>query len=75
MYVGLYMIRYVSKECIVINSVLFICRSIVKEQVIQSKQMGRRENKLINFDGRTCFDLYLVVILIRIYILFLYLFR
>lgn len=37
-----------------------ICRSVIKEQVLQSKQMGRRENKHVNFEGRVPFDLLLV---------------
>ncbi|CAH1389959.1 unnamed protein product [Nezara viridula] len=37
-------------------------KSIIKDHVIQSKQMGRRENKSINFEGRTCFDLLLVLL-------------
>lgn len=35
-------------------------RSVIKEQVLQSKQMGRRENKHVNFEGRVPFDLLLV---------------
>ena len=31
--------------------------SIIKEKVIQSKQMGKRENKVINIEGRVQFDL------------------
>lgn len=30
---------------------------MIKDSVIQSKQMGRRENKQINFEGRVPFDL------------------
>lgn len=37
-------------------------KSVVKDHIIQSKQMGRRENKMINFEGRTCFDLLLVLL-------------
>ncbi|XP_050523384.1 DNA polymerase delta catalytic subunit isoform X1 [Daktulosphaira vitifoliae] len=37
-------------------------QSVVKEHVIQSKQMGRRENKNVNIDGRVPFDLYLVLV-------------
>lgn len=33
---------------------------MIKEQVLQSKQMGRRENKHVNFEGRVPFDLLLV---------------
>lgn len=36
------------------------CRSVVKEHTLESKQMGRRENKWINIEGRVQFDLYLV---------------
>ena len=35
-------------------------KSVIKSQVLQSKQMGKRENKYINFDGRVPFDLLLV---------------
>lgn len=35
-------------------------KSVIKTQVLQSKQMGRRENKSINFEGRVPFDLLLV---------------
>lgn len=35
---------------------------MVKETVLQSKQMGRRENKIINFEGRVPFDLLLVLV-------------
>nr|BAJ78774.1 DNA polymerase delta catalytic subunit [Panorpa takenouchii] len=37
-------------------------KSVVKELVIQSKQMGRRENKSVNFEGRVPFDLLLVLL-------------
>ncbi|XP_014256451.1 DNA polymerase delta catalytic subunit isoform X2 [Cimex lectularius] len=37
-------------------------RSVIKDHVIQSKQMGRRENKYVNFEGRTSFDLLLVLL-------------
>jgi len=36
------------------------CRSVIKDQVLQSKQMGRRENKSMNCEGRVPFDLLLV---------------
>nr|BAJ78755.1 DNA polymerase delta catalytic subunit [Blattella nipponica] len=36
--------------------------SVIKEQILQSKQMGRRENKNINCEGRTLFDLLLVLV-------------
>ena len=32
-------------------------RSVIKESMIQSKQMGKRENKIINIEGRVQFDL------------------
>jgi DNA polymerase delta subunit 1 len=35
--------------------------SAIKETVIQSKQMGKRENKSINIEGRVQFDLLLVM--------------
>ncbi|CAG2068670.1 unnamed protein product, partial [Timema podura] len=34
-------------------------QSVIKEQMFQSKQMGRRENKSVNFEGRVPFDLFL----------------
>ncbi|XP_076387729.1 DNA polymerase delta 1, catalytic subunit isoform X3 [Megachile rotundata] len=37
-------------------------KSVIKTKVIQSKQMGRRENKSVNFEGRVPFDLYLVLV-------------
>ncbi|NP_001296480.1 DNA polymerase delta catalytic subunit [Bombyx mori] len=37
-------------------------RSVIKDTVLQSKQMGRRENKTINFEGRVPFDLLLVLV-------------
>ncbi|KAJ9587970.1 hypothetical protein L9F63_018599 [Diploptera punctata] len=37
-------------------------RSAVKEQILQSKQLGRRENKQINCEGRVAFDLLLVLV-------------
>ncbi|XP_053671601.1 DNA polymerase delta catalytic subunit [Anopheles nili] len=37
-------------------------RSIIKDTVIQSKQMGRRENKFVNFEGRVPFDLLFVLL-------------
>uniref|UniRef100_A0A8D8RYY1 DNA polymerase delta catalytic subunit n=1 Tax=Cacopsylla melanoneura TaxID=428564 RepID=A0A8D8RYY1_9HEMI len=37
-------------------------RSVIKETFIQSKQMGKRENKSINFEGRVCFDLLFVLL-------------
>lgn len=44
------------------NNVILIGRSAIKETMIQSKQMGRRENKSINIDGRVQFDLLLVLL-------------
>ncbi|XP_076115768.1 DNA polymerase delta catalytic subunit-like [Mytilus galloprovincialis] len=40
-------------------------QSVIKEAMIQSKQMGRRENKIINIEGRVQFDL--LQILLRDY--------
>lgn len=37
-------------------------RSVIKDTVIQSKQMGRRENKYVNFEGRVPFDLLFVLL-------------
>ncbi|VVC92461.1 unnamed protein product [Leptidea sinapis] len=37
-------------------------RSVIKDTVLQSKQMGRRENKSINFEGRVPFDLLLILV-------------
>ncbi|KAK0090917.1 hypothetical protein PV325_000083 [Microctonus aethiopoides] len=37
-------------------------KSVIKDQVLQSKQMGKRENKYVNFDGRVPFDLLLVLV-------------
>ncbi|XP_037933784.1 DNA polymerase delta catalytic subunit [Teleopsis dalmanni] len=37
-------------------------RSVIKEQVLQSKQMGKRENKYVNFEGRVPFDLLFVLL-------------
>ncbi|KAK4320604.1 hypothetical protein Pmani_008540 [Petrolisthes manimaculis] len=37
-------------------------RSFVKDSVLQSKQMGRRENKTINTEGRCQFDLLMVLV-------------
>merc|ERR1712012_1205785 len=36
--------------------------SMTKETVLQSKQMGKRENKSINIEGRVTFDLLLILI-------------
>jgi hypothetical protein len=35
-------------------------RSVSKDSMLQSKQMGRRENKKTNIEGRVVFDLLLV---------------
>ncbi|OAD61418.1 DNA polymerase delta catalytic subunit [Eufriesea mexicana] len=37
-------------------------KSVIKVKVLQNKQMGRRENKSINFEGRVPFDLLLVLV-------------
>nr|BAJ78754.1 DNA polymerase delta catalytic subunit [Tenodera aridifolia] len=37
-------------------------RSVIKDTVLQSKQMGRRENKSVNFEGRVPFDLLFVLL-------------
>ena len=37
-------------------------RSVVKDSVLQSKQLGRRENKNTNIEGRVTFDLLLVLV-------------
>ncbi|KAK2726361.1 DNA polymerase delta catalytic subunit-like [Artemia franciscana] len=37
-------------------------RSVIREVVLQSKQMGRRENKNINTEGRVQFDLFLILV-------------
>ncbi|XP_021937264.1 DNA polymerase delta catalytic subunit isoform X2 [Zootermopsis nevadensis] len=37
-------------------------RSVIKDQILQSKQMGRRENKNMNCEGRVIFDLLLVLV-------------
>jgi len=37
-------------------------RSEVKSTMLQSKQMGARENKSVNIEGRTQFDLILVLL-------------
>ncbi|XP_026669153.1 DNA polymerase delta catalytic subunit isoform X2 [Ceratina calcarata] len=37
-------------------------KSVIKTQVLQSKQMGNRENKHVNFEGRVPFDLLLVLV-------------
>jgi DNA polymerase delta subunit 1 len=37
-------------------------QSQIKESVLQSKQMGRRENKTINIEGRVAFDLLLILV-------------
>lgn len=37
-------------------------RSVIKDTMIQSKQMGRRENKYVNFEGRVPFDLLFVLL-------------
>jgi DNA polymerase delta subunit 1 len=37
-------------------------KSVIKDRILASKQMGARENKLINTEGRIAFDLLLVLI-------------
>lgn len=37
-------------------------KSVIKDSILQSKQMGRRENKSVNFEGRVPFDLLLVLV-------------
>lgn len=37
-------------------------RSVIKDTILQSKQMGRRENKSVNFEGRVPFDLLFVLL-------------
>eukprot|EP00094_Tigriopus_californicus_P004597 TCALIF_04428-PA protein Name:"Similar to DNApol-delta DNA polymerase delta catalytic subunit (Drosophila melanogaster)" AED:0.10 eAED:0.10 QI:25/0.84/0.85/1/1/1/14/14/1086 len=37
-------------------------KSVVKDSILQSKQMGRRENKVINIDGRVQLDLLLILV-------------
>ncbi len=37
-------------------------KSVVRETILQSKQMGKRENKVINIEGRVQLDLLLILI-------------
>ncbi|CAF0793979.1 unnamed protein product [Didymodactylos carnosus] len=37
-------------------------KTVVRSTVLQSKQLGRRENKIINLEGRVLFDLLLVLL-------------
>ena len=37
-------------------------KSVIKDSILASKQMGQRENKKINTEGRVPFDLLLVLI-------------
>ncbi|KAG8236214.1 hypothetical protein J437_LFUL016218 [Ladona fulva] len=37
-------------------------KSVIKDQIMQNKQMGRRENKIINIEGRVAFDLLMVLL-------------
>ncbi|XP_046394149.1 DNA polymerase delta catalytic subunit [Ischnura elegans] len=37
-------------------------KSVIKEQIMQNKQMGRRENKSMNAEGRVAFDLLMVLL-------------
>ena len=39
-----------------------IMKSMIKETILQSKQMGKRENKIINIEGRVQFDLLLILV-------------
>lgn len=39
-------------------------KSVLKDSMIQSKQMGKRENKIINIEGRVQFDLLQVIVYI-----------
>ena len=36
--------------------------SVIRETILQSKQMGKRENKVINIEGRVQFDLLLILV-------------
>lgn len=42
-------------------------RSVIKESMFQSKQMGKRENKVINIEGRVQFDLLQVKLILYIF--------
>lgn len=37
-------------------------KSTVRETIMQSKQMGKRENKVINIEGRVQLDLLLILV-------------
>ncbi|XP_060084003.1 DNA polymerase delta catalytic subunit-like [Ylistrum balloti] len=37
-------------------------KSVIKESTFQSKQMGKRENKVVNMEGRTQLDLFQIVL-------------
>ncbi|XP_033123470.1 DNA polymerase delta catalytic subunit-like [Anneissia japonica] len=37
-------------------------RSVIKESTFQSKQMGKRENKVVNIEGRVQFDLFQILL-------------
>ena len=50
-------------------------QSKVKAQTISSKQMGTRENKIINIEGRNTFDILLVPHFCDIYFLIISLYR
>ena len=50
-------------------------QSVVKESVLQSKQMGRRENKNVNMEGRCAFDLLLILVFPTPALLIVQLFR
>ena len=53
-------------ECFTLHSLLSLrvnnMKSVIKETVLQSKQMGKRENKSINIEGRVQFDLLLILV-------------
>lgn len=42
-------------------------RSVIKESMFQSKQMGKRENKVINIEGRVQFDLLQVKLILHLF--------
>ena len=47
------------------------CFSTIREREVASKQMGRRENKIINIEGRVQFDLLQVIVPICFVVVFL----
>lgn len=55
--------------CIQVKDFIYLGRiknskSVLKDSMIQSKQMGKRENKIINIEGRVQFDLLQVIVYI-----------